>query len=180
MSKAAFLDRDGVINVDNGYVYRWEDFEFLPGVIEALRLLQGLGYRLVIVTNQSGVARGYHSVADVEKLGERLAAHLSSEGVGIAGIYYCPHLPSGQVAEFARECDCRKPMPGMITLASRELGLDLSRSVLIGDKLTDIEAANRAGVARAFLIADRADSNPEGVAGTFTDLLECARFLSRC
>ena len=180
MSKAAFLDRDGVINVDKGYVYRWEDFELLPGVIDGLRLLQDLGYRLVIVTNQSGVARGYYSIADVEKLGERLVTHLRGEGIEIAGIYYCPHLPSGKVAEFARECDCRKPMPGMITLASRELGLDLSESVLIGDKVTDIEAANKAGVARAFLITDRADSNPAGVAGTFPDLLECARFLSRC
>lgn len=185
VSKAAFLDRDGVINVDKGYVYRWEDFEFVAGAIEGLRLLLRQGYRLVIVTNQSGVARGYYSIADVEKLSASVIAHLRQQGVEIAGVYFCPHHPAGVVADFARECECRKPMPGMITRASQELGLDLSSSVLIGDKSSDIEAAHKAGVGRAFLIEHEGDSSGErpladGVARRFPDLLECANFLARC
>lgn len=185
MSKAVFLDRDGVVNVDKGYVVRWEDFEFVAGAIEGMRLLQRQGYRLVIVTNQSGVARGYYSVSDVERLSARVLAHLRQQSVEIAGIYFCPHHPAGTVAEFARACDCRKPMPGMITRASRELGLDLASSVLIGDKDSDIAAANKAGVGRAFLIVHENSSADEStpavhVAGRFPNLLECARFLARC
>jgi D-glycero-D-manno-heptose 1,7-bisphosphate phosphatase len=184
VSKAAFLDRDGVINVDKGYVYRWEDFEFIAGAIEGLRLLQRLEYRLVIVTNQSGVARGYYSVADVNQLSATVVTHLREQGVAIAGVYFCPHHPAGEVAEFARECECRKPMPGMITRASSELGVDLSSSVLIGDKPSDIEAATSAGVGQAFLITDEVDpavapTPLDGVAGRFPSLLECARFLAR-
>lgn len=184
MSKAAFLDRDGVINVDKGYVYRWGDFEFVAGAIEGLRLLQHLEYRLVIVTNQSGVARGYYSVADVEKLSATVVTHLREQGVAIAGVYFCPHHPAGKVANFARECDCRKPMPGMITRARDELGVELSESVLIGDKPSDIEAAKNAGVRQAFLITHEANptvapAQLDGIAGRFPSLLECARFLAR-
>lgn len=156
MRPAAFLDRDGVINIDHGYVVRWEDFEFVPGAIEAMRRLQDAGYALVIVTNQSGVARGYYDEAAVLRLHEALSAHLAQQGVTLAAIEYCPHLPdasSASVARYAVECDCRKPAPGMILRSAAALGVDLARSLMFGDKPSDVEAGARAGVGRCVRLA---------------------------
>jgi len=125
---AVFLDRDGVLNEDRGYVHRWEDFSFLPGAIDALRQLQQQGYLLVVITNQSAVARGLCSEADVLALHERMCAFLREQGIELAGIYYCPHHPQGSVSDYAIVCSCRKPEPGMILRAAREHGIDLSRS----------------------------------------------------
>lgn len=160
---AAFLDRDGVINRDRGYVHRWEDFEFLPGVIEALRRLQAAGHGLVIVTNQSGIARGYYSEAAVQALHQRLRQHLQGEGIALAAIEYCPHLPGGSAPAYAVDCDCRKPAPGMILRAAQALDIDLGRSMMVGDKPSDIEAARRAGVGQAFLVATDGEGEPEAL-----------------
>ncbi|MCV2369446.1 D-glycero-beta-D-manno-heptose 1,7-bisphosphate 7-phosphatase [Roseateles oligotrophus] len=151
--KAAFLDRDGVINIDHAYVGRWEDFEFVPGAIEAMRRLHRAGYALVVVTNQSGIARGKYSEADFLRLTAQMSEFLLTQQVPLAAVEYCPHLPDGQVAEYRQNCDCRKPAPGMILRAARNLQLDLSLSVLFGDKPSDIEAAQAAGLGRAFLLA---------------------------
>jgi len=159
---AAFLDRDGVINLDRGYVHRWEDFEFVPGAVDAMRRLEAAGYALVVVTNQSGVARGLYGERELELLGEQLRAHLADAGVHLAAIEYCPHLPKASVAAYAVACDCRKPAPGMILRAARALQLDLARSVLFGDKQSDIEAARRAGVGRSFLLATDGVADPTG------------------
>ena len=159
---AAFLDRDGVINLDRGYVHRWEDFEFVPGAVDAMRRLEAAGYALVVVTNQSGVARGLYGERELELLGEQLRAHLADAGVHLAAIEYCPHLPQASVAAYAVACDCRKPAPGMILRAARALQLDLARSVLFGDKPTDIEAGRRAGVGRSFLLATDGVADPAG------------------
>ena len=150
---AAFLDRDGVINEDRGYVHRWEDFAFVPGAVEGMRRLQAAGYALVVVTNQSGIARGYYDEAALERLHDMLRAALAEQGVSLAAIEYCPHLPQAEVARHALECDCRKPAPGMILRAARALDLDLARSVLFGDKPSDVEAGTRAGVGRCVLLA---------------------------
>jgi D-glycero-D-manno-heptose 1,7-bisphosphate phosphatase len=150
---AAFLDRDGVINLDRGYVHRWEDFEFVPGAVDAMRRLEAAGHALVVVTNQSGIARGLYSEHDVEVLGTALREHLQRVNVHLASIEYCPHLPEGTVARYARHCDCRKPEPGMILRTAQALQLDLARSVMYGDKPSDIEAARRAGVGRRVLLA---------------------------
>ena len=148
----AFIDRDGVLNVDRGYVFRVQDFEWLPGAIDALAQLQRQGYALVVVTNQSGVARGLYTLADVERLHAHLRADLQAHGVELAAIYACPHHPEGVVPAYRLDCACRKPMPGMIEQAAHEHGLDLAASCLFGDKVSDIEAGRRAGVGRCWLI----------------------------
>ncbi len=160
MQKAAFLDRDGVINIDHAYVGRWEDFEFVPGAIDAMRQLHQVGYALVVVTNQSGIARGKYSEADFHRLTEQMRDYLLTQQVPLAAIEYCPHLPDGQVAEFRMDCGCRKPAPGMILRAAHELELDLAASVLFGDKPSDIAAAQAAGVGRAFLLAKDGRGEP--------------------
>ncbi len=177
LRKAAFLDRDGVINQDRAYVHRWEDFEFVPGAIDGMRRLQQAGYALVIVTNQSGLARGYYSEEQYQELTRALLAELARQGVQVDGVYHCPHHPKGSVPHLANDCDCRKPAPGMILQAARELGLSLADSILIGDKPSDIEAARAAGVGRAYRVHS---DNPESGADTgaadghYADLLSCA------
>ena len=150
---AAFLDRDGVINVDSGYLHRWEDVVFVPGAIEGMRRLQVAGYAMVVVTNQSGIARGYYDEADLSRLHDALRAHLAGWGVRFDAIEYCPHLPEAPVARYALACDCRKPAPGMILRAASALDVDLGRSLLFGDKPADIEAGRRAGVGRCVRLA---------------------------
>ena len=177
LRKAAFLDRDGVINQDRAYVHRWEDFEFVPGAIEGMRRLQGAGYALVIVTNQSGLARGYYTEAQYQALTAALRAELARQGVKLDGVYHCPHHPKGTVPELSIDCDCRKPAPGMMLQAARELGLSLPDSLLIGDKPGDIEAAQAAGVGRAYQVqSDNSESGADHAAadGHYASLLDCA------
>ena len=155
MTSAVFLDRDGVINVDHGYVSTWERFEFLPGVPDALRALQDAGYLLIVVSNQSGIGRGYYCEADVESLNLAVAQHLGSTvGVTLSEFYHCPHHPTEATGEFRRQCDCRKPAPGMIRQAVLDHGIDLKTPLLVGDKDSDIEAGRAAGVARLFKVVD--------------------------
>lgn len=144
IAPAAFLDRDGTIIEDPGYLADPDGIRFIPGAREALAALQDAGYRLFLVTNQAGVARGLFSEADVRKVNLRLKALLEEAGVGLDGIYYCPHHPEYGAPAYQRDCDWRKPGPGMIHRAAREFPLDLSRSVIIGDHLSD------AGAAQAF------------------------------
>lgn len=137
--RAVFLDRDGVINVDRGYVHRIEDFEFVPGIPFMLRELQLDGWRLVVVTNQSGIGRGLFSEDDYERVTQHMREQLAAHGVRLDGVYHCPHAPD-------QGCGCRKPKPGMLLRAAASLGLDLSRSVLVGDKESDMQAAHAAGL----------------------------------
>jgi D-glycero-D-manno-heptose 1,7-bisphosphate phosphatase len=161
--RAAFVDRDGVLNQDLGYVGRVEDFHWLPGAIDALRRLQDTGRALVVITNQSGIARGYYSEADFEHLSAHMRRELEAHGVRLDAIEHCPHLPDAPVAAYRRDCDCRKPAPGMILRAARRLGIDLGESWLFGDKPGDIAAGRAAGVGRCWLIgSDSADPDADG------------------
>jgi len=144
---AIFLDRDGVINEDTGYVSKVDDFHFLPGVIEALQLMKQKGYLLVVVTNQSGIARGYFSEDDFMNLTEWMDWSLADRDVDLDGIYFCPHHP-----EHGALCDCRKPEPGMLLLAKQELNIDMSRSYMVGDKPSDLKAAINAGVGHKIMV----------------------------
>lgn len=153
--RALFLDRDGVINVDHGYVARAQDFEPVEGVFDALRAAAAKGYLLVVVTNQSGIGRGYFSQEDYDRLEGHMRQLFASEGIDLAGIYHCPHDP-------AAACQCRKPEPGMLLRAAREHEIDLAQSVMVGDKLTDVAAGQAAGVGRAELV---------GPQRTLTDLV---------
>ena len=135
--KAVFLDRDGTINVEKDYLYHIEDFEFFPGVINALRLLQDAGYLLIIITNQSGIARGYYNEKDFETLNKWMLGELESRGVHIDAVYYCPHHPEAKLEKYRIDCGCRKPKLGMYEKAVKEFDLDLRNCFAIGDKIRD-------------------------------------------
>lgn len=146
MRPAVFFDRDGVLNSDKGYLYRAEDFEWMPGAAEAVRYLNGRGYLVFVVTNQSGVARGYYSEEDVVRLHGWMNAELAKFGAHIDAFYYCPHLPDGSVEAYRCACECRKPLPGLILQAFGEWNVDKDRSFLVGDRLSDVQAAEAAGI----------------------------------
>jgi D-glycero-D-manno-heptose 1,7-bisphosphate phosphatase len=142
---AVFLDRDGVLVRDRRHGADPAALEILAGVPEALRVLEAHGYRLVVASNQSGAARGLFTLGEAHQAAQSLAARLAARGVHLAGYYFCPHYPGGAVAHLAGPCDCRKPEPGLLLRAARDLDLDLSRSWFVGDTLADVEAARRAG-----------------------------------
>lgn len=150
LSAAAFIDRDGVINRDHGYVSDWEAFEVLPGVVDGLRELQALGFRLIVVTNQSGIGRGFYDEQAFHRLSQKMCDWLGQQGVAITGVYFCPHHPVEARGAYCTICDCRKPAPGMLLQAASEHGLAIERSIIIGDKRSDVEAGQRAGVARCY------------------------------
>jgi len=139
------LDKDGTLIRDVAYNVNPSRIRLLPGAAEGLRRLHRAGYLLIVVTNQSGVARGLFSEAALGGVAQRLRQLLAQAGVPLAGFYYCPHHPEGSVPEYAVECACRKPEPGLVARAARDHGLDLARCWLIGDILNDVEAGNRAG-----------------------------------
>jgi D-glycero-D-manno-heptose 1,7-bisphosphate phosphatase len=149
---AAFLDRDGVVNIDHGYVARIEDFEFVPGALDASRALAQRGFALVVITNQSGIGRGLYTEADYQVLTAWMRAQFAAAGATLAGVYHCPHHPTQGHGAYRMECGCRKPAPGMLLQATQDCGLDLARSVLFGDKLSDLQAAATAGVPQRVLL----------------------------
>ncbi len=144
--KALFLDRDGTLNVDTDFLHRIEDFVWLPGAPEAVRWANDHGYLVIVVTNQSGVARGYFPEEDVQHLHDWMNEDLKRFGAHIDAFYYCPHLPDGPLPAYAKVCDCRKPKPGLIEAACRDYDIDRNASLLIGDAPRDVECAERAGV----------------------------------
>ncbi|MDD1784435.1 D-glycero-beta-D-manno-heptose 1,7-bisphosphate 7-phosphatase [Enterovibrio sp. ZSDZ35] len=149
---AVFIDRDGVINVDHGYISKVDDFEYVEGVFDACRELKEMGYLLVLVTNQSGIARGYYTEDDFLSLTEWMDWNFADKGVDFDGIYYCPHHPEHGEGKYKQDCDCRKPKPGMFFSARDFLKIDMSQSVMIGDKADDMRAADAAGIPTKVLV----------------------------
>ena len=143
--RAVFLDRDGTINVEKDYLHKVEDFEFIPGAPEAIKKLKDAGFLVIVVSNQSGVARGYFDGDAVTLLHEHIQDELKGYDTVIDAFYFCPHHPDEGLGAYKVDCNCRKGNPGMLLQASRENDLDLQNSFMVGDKLADIEAGERAG-----------------------------------
>lgn len=143
--RAVFLDRDGTLVHPRHYPSRPDELRLYDGIGPELRRLQSAGFRLVVITNQSGIARGYFGEPELARMHEHLAGELARLGVRLDGVYFCPHHPDGAIPELSIACECRKPAPGMLLRAAGELALDLERSWFIGDILDDVEAGNRAG-----------------------------------
>ena len=151
-TRALFLDRDGVLNEEVGYLYRPEDVRWVKGTFNLCRTAMELGYKLIVVTNQSGIARGMYSEADFHSLMEWMCTELERERVRVDGVYFCPYHPEHGVGEYRQEHEDRKPGPGMLLRAAREHGLELARSVMVGDRCSDVAAANTARLKKAFLL----------------------------
>jgi len=146
---ALFLDRDGVINVEKNYLYKKEDFEFIDSIFELCKFYQSKNYLIIVVTNQSGIARGYYSEADFSNLTFWMVNEFEKNGVQIDQVYHCPHHP-----DISGKCTCRKPEAGMLLQASKDLHVDLKNSVMIGDKERDIQAALNAGLKETYLFTN--------------------------
>ena len=145
-NKAVFLDRDGTINVDNHYVYRVADFKYIDGVLDALKELTNMGYILVVITNQSGIARGYYSEKEYIAIDEWMKKDLLDKGIKITKSYYCPHYKNGSIKDYSIECNCRKPKTGLFWKAMEELNINMNRSFSVGDKLRDLSVCKESGV----------------------------------
>ena len=154
LRKALFLDRDGVVNVEKNYLHKIEEFELVAGIVEVCRAYQDNGYLIIIVTNQSGISRGYYSEEDFATLSQWMVEHFKTLGITITRIYHCPHHES-----IDGVCECRKPEPGMFLEAQKEYDLDMAMSVMIGDNERDIEAAQRAGVGMNILLSTDANQS---------------------
>lgn len=180
-----FVDRDGTLNEDVGYVDRVERFHLYPYATDALRVLARVGYRLVVVTQQAGVAHGVLDEPTLESIHRYLTSRLADAGVELAGIYYCPHNLAAQLERYRVDCQCRKPLPGMLLRAARELDLDTSRSVIVGDRWRDLRMGSTIGVPGVMVRTGYGDSEArmpqDGVraAAIVSNLMEAAGWILR-
>ena len=180
---AVFIDRDGTINVDVGYISSPDQLELYPWAAKAVRAINQAGFKVIVVTNQSGVARGFYDEQQLELVHARLVQELEREGACVDGIYYCPHHPRIGEAPYRQDCDCRKPLPGLLLRAAREHGVALERSYVIGDKWSDIGLAKNVGAKSALVLTgygretlERADSSaviPDIVADNLLAAVSC-------
>lgn len=188
LKPAVFLDRDGTLIKEINYLARWQDVELLPGAGPAVASLRQGGYAVVLITNQSGIARGLFTEKDLGFIHHELARQLGEFGTRLDGIYYCPHHPTGISSLYRLDCDCRKPKPGMILRASGALGLDLRRSLMVGDRWKDLQAGRAAGCLTALVLTGYGKTTLRAASPTLrnlqfdiacigNDLLEVARWL---
>ncbi len=167
MKPALFLDRDGVINKDYGYVYEIKKFEIYEDIFDIIKLFQSRGYLVIVVTNQSGIGRGYYTLDEFLKLSEYMKSQFKKEGIAIDSIYYCDHSPEEM-------CECRKPNIGMIKSACRDFDIDLKNSWMVGDKQSDIDLAKNAKIGTSVYLGDKAI---EGASYSFKELSQFKAFL---
>ncbi len=168
--KVAFLDRDGVINNDVGYVYKIDEFNFLDGVVEALKQLQAQGFSIIVVTNQSGIGRGYYTEQDYLHLTQWYVEQLSQLGVTVTDVFHCPHSPQDN-------CSCRKPLPGLFFQAAARYDISFADSIMVGDKVSDMEAAQAAGVGRCYLLSSSEVKTTDREYIYRDSLLQCVQHL---
>lgn len=176
-SPALFLDRDGVVNEEVGYLFRPGDLRWVDGIFSLINTARGLGYRVVVVTNQSGIARGLYTTADFENLMAWMRTEIQAHGGDLDAVYHCPFHPVHGVGAWKREHNDRKPGPGMLLRAARDLNLDLRHSVLVGDRCSDIAAANAGGLQAAFLKRGTEAGDCPGAARTVDTLSEIEAWL---
>jgi len=169
VQKAIFLDRDGVINVDKAYVYKVEDFEFCNGIFETLSHFQKLGYLLIIVTNQSGIGRGYYSEEDFQTLSRWMRKELLDANIKLDAIYHCPHAPEAN-------CTCRKPKSGMFEEAIKTFDIDVKSSWMIGDKTSDIEAAKGAKIENTIFLGEDQNSGAKYCVNLVLDTIDLIQY----
>ena len=184
--KAVFLDRDGTINVEVDFLRRWQDVELLPQVAAALKILRQAGYKLVVISNQSGLARGIFDESDLAGVQLEIKRKLADEGAAVDGTYFCPHHPcEGVVEDLVRVCACRKPEPGLILMAAEEMGLSLPGSFMVGDRKRDIACGQRAGLKTVLVTTGRHEDDgavpdwPEQPDYIAADLLQAAQWILR-
>ncbi len=168
MEKVVFLDRDGVINIEKNYLYKIEDFEFIDGVFEALAYLQNLGYKLIIITNQSGIGRGYYTFEQYNKLTNWMIEQFNLNNIEISSVFCCPHEPN-------KNCNCRKPKTGMIEQSAEILDIDFENSWLIGDKDSDIQTAYNSNISNTIQVQsghkfDKKDSKAKYIMNSIKDI----------
>ncbi|MBV8459832.1 MAG: HAD family hydrolase [Candidatus Eremiobacteraeota bacterium] len=176
--RAIFLDRDGTLNADSGYVAEPDDVRLEDNAAEGAAALEHAGFALVITSNQSGIARGFLTEVQADEVDARVQALLRERGVTITASYRCPHLPEGSVSRYAVECDCRKPKPGMLLRAARDLGIDLSRSWTVGDGARDVEAGLAAGTKTVRITRDPAETGDGLRNFCASDLAAAARIIT--
>ncbi len=157
--KALFLDRDGVINLDHGYIHRKEDFHFVDGIFEVVQAARTAGYKVVVVTNQAGIGRGYYTEADFWTLMHWVSAEFQTRNAPLDAIYFCPYHAELGIGEYRRDSPCRKPKPGMLLQAAADHDIHLPASCLIGDRLTDMQAAAAAELSQYWLLGNREQAN---------------------
>jgi D-glycero-D-manno-heptose 1,7-bisphosphate phosphatase len=175
LRRALFLDRDGVVNEEIGYLFRPEEVRFVPGIVSLCQTARRLGYRIIVVTNQAGIARGYYSEADFQRLMQWMQTELAREGFD--AVYHCPFHPEHGLGEYRREHEDRKPGTGMLRRGAREFGVSLEASVLVGDRCSDVAAANAAGLRQAFLIGGTEVGTCPGRYTAITALVEVEQWL---
>ncbi|MBI5400306.1 D-glycero-beta-D-manno-heptose 1,7-bisphosphate 7-phosphatase [Candidatus Saganbacteria bacterium] len=157
MNKAVFLDRDGTIIEDVGYLNKPSEIKFISGSQEAIKKLKAAGYKVIVITNQAGVARGLITEDMLQTIDKVLHKWILNSGTHLDGLYYCPHHPEHGVYPYKQACECRKPHPGLILKAQKDFAIDLSRSFMVGDKASDIEAGQRAGLKTVFVMTGRGE-----------------------
>ena len=166
--RAIFLDRDGVINKDLNYLYKIDNFKFINGVFHACNYLQNIGYKIIVVTNQSGISRGYYSETDYLVLCKWMVSKFRENGIEILNVFHCPHSPD-------ESCNCRKPKPGMLLNAKVKYNVDMQNSWMVGDRENDIKAANEAGIQNTILVRsghniDERNSNAVHIIDSIKDI----------